>query len=178
MESRKNEFRNGFQRKQNKGQRERRKDAVKSVRIYGDSHARNLASKISESVSELQVFGMTKPGAKFNQATLGCRDDKVDIKIVSAGSNDIACNEANQMISELDHLLRENNDSEVIVVNFPHRYDLIENSCVNAEIRKTNKILKLMCSTLTNVTLIDIGKLERNHHTKHGQHLNGNCYTL
>jgi len=59
--------------------------------------------------------------------------------------------------------------TNIILMSVPHRYDLMETSCVNHEIfnRKLHERLK----RLTKVEMIDVGN-HRTLYTRHGQHLN------
>ena len=52
-----------------------------------------------------------------------------------------------------------------------HRHDLMSNSCVNKEIGKFNRKLRLRLESLGSVEMIDVGN-NRNLYTGHGQHLN------
>lgn len=72
----------------------------------------------------------------------------------------------------LQNFLEKNKTRNSVIATVPHRHDLINNSCVNKEIRKTNIKIKKMCSEYANCSVLDIGKLHRNLHTKHGFHLN------
>ena len=62
--------------------------------------------------------------------------------------------------------------TEYIILNMPHRHDLMHASCVNKEVRKTNAKIKLLCAKYINASLLDISNLKRGLHTRHGQHLN------
>jgi len=53
----------------------------------------------------------------------------------------------------------------------PHRFDLMESSCVNHEIEIFNRKLRKWLERLGKVEMIDVGK-DRNLFTRHSQHLN------
>lgn len=144
------------------------------IELFGDSHGRGISVKLNEQLSDCEVTGIIKPSAKFSSVVEGINNEESDIKVVLAGSNDVSCNEADRALGQLKNILdnKRYSESNIVIVNLPQRYDLIKNSCVNREIRKTNKKLKLMCSMYSKANLIDVGNLDRNLHTKHGQHLN------
>lgn len=54
-------------------------------------------------------------------------------------------------------------------MDLPHRYDLVEWSCVNSEVRKTNALIKDLSNKDSNVTVVEVSKAERKMHTRHGQ---------
>jgi hypothetical protein len=89
------------------------------------------------------------------------------------GSNDIArCN----LTVGMKHLLEfvtNANHTNVILMNAPHRYDLMSNSCVNNEVQKFNRKLRKKVERFGKVEMIHVDAVsERNLYTKHGQHLN------
>ena len=63
------------------------------------------------------------------------------------------------------------NHNNLILMNAPHRYDLMSYSCVNNEVEKFNRKLCKRLERFGKVELIDVVS-ERNLFTKHGQHLN------
>ena len=61
--------------------------------------------------------------------------------------------------------------TSVILVSAPHRFDLMETSCINHEIENFNRKLRKQLERLEKVEMIDVGN-DRNLFTRHGQHLN------
>jgi hypothetical protein len=59
----------------------------------------------------------------------------------------------------------------IVLLNTPHRYDLLPTSCVNKEVVKFNRQLKKIIKIYSNVDLMEV-HLQRKHFTRHGQHLN------
>ena len=129
--------------------------------------------QVSEKLDDTEVIGYFKPNATLSQVTSNIETPKKGITMLVAGANDVYRNNARSAINELTKLLEGKIQSEkILVVNVPQRYDLDYHSCVNREIRKTNKIMKLLCSRYSHVSIIDIGCLDRDFHTRHGLHLN------
>lgn len=78
--------------------------------------------------------------------------------VLLAETKDVACNEAVNILRSLKRTL-EVATTNVIVFSIPHRHDLAPWSCVNAEIRKTNEMMKRICKIFKNCNFIDISEL-------------------
>ena len=61
--------------------------------------------------------------------------------------------------------------TNVIQVNAPHRHDLMNESCVNNEVKAFNSKLRRKLEHFKNVQLIEVPS-DRDLYTNHGQHLN------
>ena len=70
----------------------------------------------------------------------------------------------------LDLVINSSN-TNVILMNVPHRHDLMKESCVNKEVEAFNRKLRNRMESFKKVELIEVGS-EREHYTRHGQHLN------
>ena len=62
-------------------------------------------------------------------------------------------------------------NTNLILLEAPHRYDLHSTSCVNAEVNFYNRKLQSIMSTANHVKVLK-ASTERKHHTGHGLHLN------
>jgi len=62
-------------------------------------------------------------------------------------------------------------NSNIIVVNIPHRYDLDRNSVTNLEIHAVNRKLNKMAKVFSHVAIVETD-LNRKYFTRHGMHLN------
>ena len=163
-----------------------------NILLVADSHGRGLSGRLRDrAIKRWNTSGTVMPGAKLKNVIEPCLTNKdkftkKDVVVIMGAANDIACNEAAGAVSTLRSTLPLLNHTNVIVVNVPHRHDLIESSCVNAEIRKYNDKLENLCSRYDNVKLLDANNLTRSMHTRHGLHLNSkgkdyiseNLYTL
>jgi lysophospholipase L1-like esterase len=148
----------------------------RKIIIIGGSHTRGLAHELKYSLGkDFEVSGTMMPGARLENitnlsaegiSTLG----KKDAVVIWGGANDINKNEVNNGLKYLINFVNNRQNTNIIVVSAPHRYDLDESSCVNKEVvfnRKLHKIIK----TVDNVELVQT-KLNRNDFTRHGLHLN------
>ena len=61
--------------------------------------------------------------------------------------------------------------TNVILVDAPHRHDLMSNSCVSVEVEKFNRKLRKNLERFRKVEMVEVVS-ERNWYTKHEQHLN------
>ena len=145
--------------------------------LYSDSHGRNLGIKLRNKVSGIQVCSIVKPGATCGEVlkntTVSCSNlGTKDFVIIMAGSNDVARNERNKATTNIKETVSKLQQTNILLCNFPHRYDLADTSCVNNETKKANRELNELSKEFKNVTVIDVSSLNRNMHTRHGMHLN------
>ena len=92
--------------------------------------------------------------------------------IVCGGANDVAKNNAKMALNQISNLVKSYNNTNIIVINLPHRFDLMHHSCVNNEIRSFNRKLRKNLKLLNHVSILEMCS-ERKFFTKHGLHLNG-----
>lgn len=97
---------------------------------------------------------------------------KTDFVVCITGANYVAKNETDKCVKALKNFLTENKPMDTVIVTFPHRHDLTNNSSVNKEIRKMKIKIKKLCSEYTNCCVLNISKLSHNLHTKYGLYLN------
>ena len=70
-----------------------------------------------------------------------------DVVIVIGGTNDISRNETNLRLTHLRKFVNNRRNTNILVLTAPHRYDLLESSCVNKEVEVFNrKLLKVVKS--------------------------------
>jgi hypothetical protein len=160
-----------------KKERKAMKKKQHKVIIVGDSHARRGAAEVKHLLNnDFEVQGIVKSGsgmelikettrAEINQLTSD------DIVVVWGGSNDIARNNSNKGIKNMLECVMIANNTNVIVMSAPPRYDLIKDSCVNREVESFNKKLGKRLQRFDKVEVIEVIK-ERACYTQHGQHLN------
>ena len=96
---------------------------------------------------------------------------KEDVVVIWGGSNDIAKNNASTGMKYLLDLVINANHTNIILMSAPHRFDLMETSCVNLEIKNFNSKLSTKLERIGKVKLIEVDN-DRTLYTGHGQHLN------
>jgi hypothetical protein len=89
-----------------------------------------------------------KPGAGSGTLVNSATSDTTNKKdvIFSGGANDVAKKNSNTALRNIRNFVNSNNHTNILV-SVPHRYDLMQFSCVNSEIRSFNS--KLMKSVRT-----------------------------
>lgn len=120
---------------------------------------------------------MVKPNAKFGKVVNDNEKSfqyfgKNDFVVLMAGSNDIFCNEVVEILNGFEKCLGKLSNTNVIVAEFPLRYDLEDWPCVNLEITKSNIKLREICKTFQNIRIVGISTSSRISYIIHGKHLN------
>jgi len=64
------------------------------------------------------------------------------VVVVWGGSKDVVKNETKQGIKWIQSFVETNKHTNIILMEAPNRYDLIEGSCVNKEVGKFNSIIR------------------------------------
>ena len=147
------------------------------VLVIGDSHVRDLSEKIRNKLNfPCNVTGITNPRANAESITSPSHFaaenlTKNDLLIFYGGTRDVSRNEANNGLKALKALAHRTTDTNVILLEAPHRYDLSPSSCVNTEVTRFNKRLHSLATTFNHVKVLSI-PIERRFHTNHGLHLN------
>jgi len=98
---------------------------------------------------------------------------KKDVIVISGGTNGIDNNyeKGSEVLSKLTKFMQSYNNTKIVIMSLPHRYDLVNDSAENLAIQKLNWKLKNMTQRFSHVSLIETN-INRNHYTKHGLHLN------
>ena len=142
--------------KNNPVNRQNSKFSHKKVLIIGDRHARLCATNIKSEIRDnYDVQGLVKPGAEAGTLVNTVNSyianlTKIYVVIFCGGVNDVAKNNSKMALRHIRNFTKLNNHTNIILVNAAHRYDLMQFSYVNIEIRSFNR--KLMRSaTCTNL---------------------------
>jgi len=117
-----------------------------------------------------------KPGAGSGTLVNSTTSDitnltKNDVVIVCGGANDVAKNNPKTALRHIRNFINSNNHTNIILISVPHRYDLMQSSCVNNEIRSFNRKLVKSVRAFKHASVLEMTS-DRNHFTKHGLHLN------
>jgi hypothetical protein len=150
------------------------------ILIFGDSHAKDCAIELSHLLKQdFEVLGFVTPGSgmeHIKDTSMGeiKQLSKEDVVVLWGGSNDIAKNNSSIGMKSILELAMNATHTNVILMSAPHRYDLIETSCVNQEIKNFNRKLRKLRNRVDKIGKIEIIDVDnnRNLYTRHGQHLN------
>jgi hypothetical protein len=145
--------------------------------IIGDSHVRGLSEKVRNSLNDaFSVIGVTKPNATTEAITSPLHLPinnltRSDLIIFYGGTKDISSNESSKGVRSLIDFAQRTNNTNILMLGVPHRYDLPHFSCVNTEVKLFNNKLQNHMSTFNHVNVLNI-PTERFQHTTHALHLN------
>jgi hypothetical protein len=168
------EGRSKIQTKVNKPQKKEKKHRIV---IIGDSHARGCAAELKSNLDvDFETQGFINPGTGLKTIITSAKRDiqqltKQDVVVMWGGSKDVGRNEKKQGINWIRNFVETNKHTNIILMEVPHRYDLIEDSCVNKEVVKFNHIIRKRMKAHANVEVMKVN-VDRGAFTKHGQHMN------
>jgi len=153
--------------------------AAHKVEIIGDSHLKGSAGKINQYLNtKFKVSGLTKPGASVIHV-VGSQEEnfkglgKSDVIVINGGSNDIDKGnyKVNAILILLVHFIQKYSNTNIVIVNIPHRHDLLKVDKTNICIQAFNSKLKNIVKSYKHVSLVEMS-MNRRHYTKYGLHLN------
>jgi hypothetical protein len=94
-----------------------------------------------------------------------------DFVVVWGGANDIRKNNMKEVFKSVSKFVKENNELNIVLINYTHRYDMIPESCVTQEVIKCNRQVRNIMKSQSKVNILELN-LDRNSFTTHGLHLN------
>ena len=145
--------------------------------MLGDSHTKGLADRISCRLgNSFSVTGITKPNADIKGITSPkyftlANLSKHDTIIFCGGTRDISRNESKSGLRVLKEFAQRTSNNNIILLEAPIRYDLPLSSCVNIEVKIFNKRMRGLMTPFNHVKVVS-APTEREHHTRHGLHVN------
>jgi RNase H-fold protein (predicted Holliday junction resolvase) len=96
---------------------------------------------------------------------------KNDVVIICGGTTDIGRNNSRIGLSHISQFINNSGHTNVIVMN-PLKFDLVNSSCVNKEVRVFNRKLQKITKTADYDYIINM-MTHRERFTRHGMHMNG-----
>ena len=115
--------------------------------ILGDSHARGCASEVKQQLdNDYEVSGFINPGSGMEDIK-GSTKMKVtqltreDVVVLWGGVNDVADNNSVVGTKHILDLLINSIHTNVILFSVAHRHDLINDPCVNREVKVFDRSL-------------------------------------
>jgi hypothetical protein len=126
--------------------------------IIGDSHARVCAAELRVNLrTDYTIQGLVYPGAGINVISTSVEEEikqlsNQDVIIIWGGSRDVGKNESKPDIDRLKRLIETNKHTNIILMEVPHKYDLIRESCVNKETQSFNNQLRKCMESYEHVT--------------------------
>jgi hypothetical protein len=105
----------------------------------------------------------------MNSEVLG----KKDVIIINGGTNDVASYsyKVNRILTKMVQFILSYSNTNIIIVNLPHRHDLLNTSKTNFDIQTYNAKLQNISKAFKPVSVLEMSS-NRTHSTKHGLHMN------
>jgi hypothetical protein len=91
--------------------------------------------------------------------------------VIWGGVNDIRKNNTKEALNSVSKFVNENKELNVVLINSPHGFDILPESCVNQGVIKFNRQIRKIMEHQSKVKILEVN-LDRNCFTTHGLHLN------
>ena len=123
-----------------------------------------------------EIQGFINPGTGLKTISTSAKREiqqlsTQDVVVMWGGSKDVGRNETKQGINWIQNFVETNKHTNIILMEVPHRYDLIQDSCVNKEVARFNHIIRKHMKAQGNVEVMKVN-VDRRAFTNHGQHMN------
>jgi hypothetical protein len=152
------------------------------VNFVGDSHLKGSKIRLTQYLNtQFEVCNPIKPGARTKQLVLSQENElkclgKNDVLVIAGGANDIdkPNTTINEIIVPMTHFIQKYANTNVVIVNTPHRYGLVKVTVpynINLNIQPYNVKLKNILKLFTHVSVVEIS-INGSHFTKYDFHLN------
>lgn len=145
-----------------------------TVRMFTDSHGRNLPSLLTFNQSKFTVRGHTIPNGKTSHVLRAAGSElkelgENDYMLIMSGTNDLGFGNENCIIDQVEGFLQKPADCSIFLVGIPYRHDAVS---FNKSITSINTKLEQLCLKYAHATFLSISHLSRGLFTMHGLHLN------
>jgi len=147
------------------------------VLIIGDSHTRNCAANVKIDIRDnSEVQELVKPSAGTDILVNPANNDimslqKSDVLIFCGGANSDGNKNSTKALQYSMDFIKTKNHTNIILVTAPPRYDLMQSSCVNSEIKSFNRKLKKMAKVYQQTSVLEMDN-DRKLFANHDLHLN------
>jgi hypothetical protein len=116
--------------------------------------------------SEFDLFGLIKSGTSIieivPQTTVKYRHlTKKDAILIQAGTIDVYKNNSKTALIQIKRFCETLSNTNIILLNITHRYDLMETSCINKDIQTYNRKLKKVVKLSKHVTILETISTEK-----------------
>ena len=76
--------------------------------------------------------------------------------VFCGGANDVGKNNSTKALHHIIDFIKTNNHTNIILVTLPPKYDLMQSSCVNSEIKSFNRKLKKMVKVYQHTSVLEM----------------------
>jgi lysophospholipase L1-like esterase len=118
------------------------------VVLIGDSNFRGYVYKLKHLLKKnYELYSVIKRGATMNELKETTREEigrlsHNDVILISYGINDYEAHNFSQTLQNIADFVQRNNQTNIILMNLPYRYDLSNSNAVNRKITILNRKLK------------------------------------
>jgi hypothetical protein len=133
------------------------------VEIIGDSHLTESAHNINQYLnSNFSITSLVKPGAPIkdlvssqSEVLKGLR--KSDVIVLGGGANnmDNSDDSEREVIMKITDFVQTYNNTNILVLGIPHRFDQSKDSGINIAIKKTNTKLSDLPKSFNHMSFIE-----------------------
>ena len=108
---------------------------AQSVVLIGDSSIRAYVQKLESLLNNnYELQSIIKPGATTNELKETAKEEvsrlsRNDVILISHGINDYEVNNFSQTLQNIVDFIQRNNQTNIILMTLPYRYDLQLNCC-------------------------------------------------
>jgi RNase H-fold protein (predicted Holliday junction resolvase) len=150
------------------------------VEIVGDSYFIGSAVNMNQFLNTtFSVISFIKSGAPISELVSSQRKElkklkKNDVIVFSGGANDmdnINRTKGSDIVKKITKFIQTYNNTNIVILGIPHRFDLNKDSEINLEIQKINTKLRVVTNSFSHVSMIEM-EPKREFFTKHGLHFN------
>ncbi|KAG8322188.1 hypothetical protein J6590_028259 [Homalodisca vitripennis] len=144
-----------------------------------DSQGSYVAKKIENlSSKRIDTFGYVRANTTLIQVIDSATIDEGNPVVILGGTNDSLNDNLQDIYTRLEEKLKLISETRpVFITTIPTRFDMPLTHPVNTELQLLNSYIGELTARLSNVCLIDLNQLSRNHFTRHGLHLNSSGKT-
>jgi len=143
--------------------------------LIGDSHIRSYVNTPKPLLnSDYNLYCVVKPGSGSEELMATASEvmrrlSQDDLVVVCSGTNDYDLNDFSLTFQNIKNYVMINNNSNIILMNVPFRYDLWNSSSVNKNISVLNRKLRKLAKAFPHINFLQTFK-NRNLFTAHGLH--------
>jgi len=147
------------------------------VVLIGDSNTKGYVHKLQSLLtSNYKLYSVIKPGATTSELKETAKEEvsrhsRNDVILISYGINDYEVNNFSLTRQNIIDFIQRNNQTNIILMNLPYRYDLPNSIAVNRIITSLNSKLKKTLKAFPHTYFMEMDNT-RTLFTNHGLHMN------
>ena len=145
--------------------------------MHSDSHTRNCVTELQQNLgANYEVSSFVKSDARMDTIVNTARDEikdlrSEDVMVIWGGANYISRNNIKLAMKHVFRFVEKQKEVNIVIMNSPHRHDLVPSPCVNNKVLKFNRQVEKKMKNYNNIKMLETD-LDRKYFTKHGEHLN------